>query len=359
MSSTYTIAGVMSGTSLDGLDIALCKFEDLSGRWAFEITAAHTFRYNDEWTQRLSNAIYGSAEDMAQLHVDFGNYIGECVKGYCLLQDIKPDYISSHGHTVFHQPANKLTLQVGSGAVIAAVTGIDTICDFRSTDVALGGQGAPLVPIGDQFLFGGHRFCLNLGGFANISYESGDKRIAFDICPVNMPLNYLASLAGLPFDEGGEMAMNGNVIEKLLQDLNNLPFYSQAPPKSLGREWYEKQMLPLIDNDQYTVADRLRTVAQHIGEQIANALSLSPGTTMLTTGGGAYNNLLVEIIEQQVSRHGIHVVIPDNEIIEFKEALIFAFLGLLRVKNQSNALSSVTGAKVDSVGGAIYLGKTI
>ncbi|MDQ3051515.1 MAG: anhydro-N-acetylmuramic acid kinase [Bacteroidota bacterium] len=354
MALPITVAGVMSGTSLDGLDIAVCRFEALSGRWAFDVLATKTIPYTEEWRNRLSMAFTATGHELAHLHADFGNYIGTCVKQFCEEQSLRPDYVSSHGHTIFHQPDKGLTLQIGCGAHIASVTGFDTVCDFRTTDVAMGGQGAPLVPVGDQILFGGHRFCLNLGGIANISFDKNEQRVAYDICPANMVLNYLAQQAGRSFDKDGELSGEGTIIPELLDQLNALSFYRKSPPKSLGREWFETEFLPAIENDSYSIPDRLRTVIEHIGIQVANALFLSPGTTMLTTGGGAYHNLLIEVIEEQISRHGIHVVVPDATIVEFKEAIIFAFLGVLRVNNLANALASVTGAKKDSIGGAIY-----
>ena len=356
MALPITIAGVMSGTSMDGLDIAICRFEELSGRWNFEVLAAVTQPYPDAWKNRLSEAFHSTGMELAALHADFGKYTAENINRFCKETGIKPDYVSAHGHTIFHQPDKGFTFQAGSGAVIAALTGIETISDFRTTDVALGGQGAPLVPIGDLHLFGGHRFCLNLGGIANVSFDQNEQRVAFDICPANMVLNYLAQQSGKSFDKDGEIALTGKIVPDLLKQLNSLSFYKKSPPKSLGREWFENEFLPAIENERYSIADRLRTVTEHIGIQIAEALFHSPGTTMLCTGGGAYNNLLIEVIEEQVSRHGIHVVVPDDTIVEFKEAIIFAFLGLLRVNNKINTLASVTGAKADSVSGAIFKG---
>jgi len=354
MALPITIAGVMSGTSLDGLDIAVCRFEELSGRWNFEVLSAVTIPYPEAWKIRLSEAYHASGMELAALHTDFGNYVGTCVDQFLKEIDIIPDYVSSHGHTIFHQPDNGFTFQAGNGANIATKTGIDTICDFRTTDVALGGQGAPLVPVGDAHLFGGHRFCLNIGGIANVSFDQNEQRVAFDICPANMVLNYLAQQEGKSYDKDGEIAASGKIIPELLNQLNSFSFYKKSPPKSLGREWFENEFLPAIENERYSIADRLRTVTEHIGTQIANSLFLSPGTTMLCTGGGAYNNLLVEVIEEQVSRHGIHVVVPDATIVEFKEAIIFAFLGLLRIHDLPNALASVTGATANAVSGAIY-----
>ncbi len=355
MALPILIAGVMSGTSMDGLDIAVCRFEQHPSRWSFELLGATTIAYSEKWQNRLSDAYNATGVELASLHADFGTFIGENVKEFCSGKNLTPDYISSHGHTVFHQPDKGFTLQLGSGANIAAASGINTICDFRTTDVAFGGQGAPLVPVGDAHLFGGHRFCLNLGGIANISFDSNEERLAFDICPANMVLNYLAQQVGKSYDKDGAMANEGNIVPALLDRLNALTFYKKSPPRSLGREWFETEFLPAIEDERYSIADRLRTVTEHIGIQVANALFHAPGTTMLTTGGGAYNNLLVEVIEEQVSRHGIHVVVPDNDIVEFKEAIIFGFLGALRINNISNALASVTGATKNSVGGALYL----
>jgi anhydro-N-acetylmuramic acid kinase len=211
MSAKYTVAGIMSGTSLDGLDIAICNFEDLSGRWGFEILAATTLPYTENWQKKLSGAFNISGSSLVHLHAEYGRFIGESVLQFCRSQHIKPQLIASHGHTIFHQPANGFTFQLGCGAQVAAITGIDTVCDFRSTDVALGGQGAPLVPVGDHYLFGGHKFCLNLGGFANISFEENNQRFAFDICPANIALNFLAMKKRKPFDMGGKLALKGFV----------------------------------------------------------------------------------------------------------------------------------------------------
>jgi anhydro-N-acetylmuramic acid kinase len=356
MNSPWTIAGIMSGTSLDGLDIAVCRFEEAGGLWQFEILEAATLPYTDPWRNRLTSAFGEDAWSLAKLHSDYGKYIGECSREFFKAKGIQPQLIASHGHTIFHRPEEGVSFQLGCGAAIAAATGITTVCDFRTLDVALGGQGAPLVPVGDHYLFGGHKFCLNLGGFANISFEKDGKRLAFDICPANTALNYLASRRGLEFDSGGDLAMNGQIIPELLDQMNSLAFYHQQGPKSLGREWFEKAFLPLISNGNYSIEDRLRTTVEHIGMQIGNCLFLAPGTTLFTTGGGAFNHFLIETIEEHISRHGIHVVVPDSNVVQFKEALIFAFLGLLRHLGRTNVFSSVTGAEKDSSSGAVYGG---
>jgi anhydro-N-acetylmuramic acid kinase len=266
----------------------------------------------------------------------------------------RPDFIASHGHTVFHQPGIGLTTQIGNGAVIAARTGIPTVCDFRTKDVALGGQGAPLVPIGDELLFGDFDACLNLGGISNISYRIGNKRVAYDISPCNMALNALANRAGQPYDQDGQLAKEGVIIPELLQKLNNLAYYHQNPPKSLGKEWYDEVFSPVLASflSNHSVADLSRTVVEHIAVQIiANVPKAA--RTMLVTGGGAHHTFLIQQIQHQ--RDTLKVIVPDDLIVDYKEALIFAFLGLLRLEGENNCLRSVTGAKKDCCGGCVYL----
>jgi anhydro-N-acetylmuramic acid kinase len=357
MTLNFTSVGVMSGTSLDGVDMACCSFDYKDETWSYELIKAQTIIYDQHWKNLLSNAFNMSGSDLSKLHASYGKLLGQEIRKFISENNLRTNLISSHGHTVFHNPREGYTLQIGDGSSIAAITGIETVCDLRTTDVAMGGQGAPLVPIGDKFLFGGHKFCLNLGGISNVSYDEDDKRKAFDICPVNMALNHIAARKGQEFDIGGELAMLGSLDNTLLSKLNNLPFYNEKGPKSLGREWFEQNFLPLIDNTSYKAEDILHTLAVHIAMKISEVLPESPGTTMLVTGGGAHNSFLVETIEEHVSRKGIHVVIPDKNIIDYKEAVIFAFLGVLRKNNIPNALSSVTGARRDSVGGCIYSGK--
>jgi anhydro-N-acetylmuramic acid kinase len=355
-SDNQLIAGVMSGTSLDGLDIAFCRFNRNGPGIGFEIEHARTIPYDKTQRTLLETAYNCDGPTLAKLHADFGRYIGEQVVQLGDSLGLTPVLISSHGHTIFHRPELGYTFQLGSGAVIAAVAGTDTVCDFRTTDVALGGQGAPLVPIGDRLLFSGHKFCLNLGGIANISFEQSDEVIAFDICPANMALNLLANEAGLDYDNGGRMAMQGQVHEGLLDALSKLPIYQNKGPVSLGREWFEHEFKPLIFKDDIPMNDRLRTVVEHIAIRISDVLFHSPGTTMLTTGGGAFNDFLIECIDEQITKHGIHVVVPDAEVVSFKEALIFALLGWLRANEEVNTFSSVTGSRNNSSGGCIYLG---
>jgi len=345
--------GIMSGTSLDGVDLAFCEFEKSGESWNFEIKTAETIPYSAEWKQRLTMAPEQSGLDLAFTNNLLGKYFGEITRDFIRKHRLSPDFIASHGHTIFHRPNQSLTLQIGNGAEIAAQTGLTTICDFRSLDVALGGQGAPLVPVGDKLLFSDYRFCLNLGGFANISFDEDGKRLAFDVCPLNTVLNFFANKLNLDFDKDGLVASAGIVDQNLLNALNEIAFYSQKPPKSLGREWLENSFMPVFNNFTLDIPDKMRTVVEHFAFQISEVTKNKPAGKMLITGGGALNRFLVE----RISHHSAHqIIIPDHLIINFKEALIFAFLGVLRLHEIPNCLSSVTGALQNNIGGAVYFG---
>jgi anhydro-N-acetylmuramic acid kinase len=352
MKSFYRVLGLMSGTSLDGLDVAQCTFNLVDNKWQYAVERAKTFSYSPEWKLKLATAENLSGLDFMLLNNEVGKVTGDYINQFLGEEKSGIDFIASHGQTIFHQPNLGLTTQIGSGAIIAATTGIPVVCDFRSLDVALGGQGAPLVPIGDKLLFGEYDYCLNLGGFANISFDtSEEKRIAFDICPVNIIINYLIKDKRMDYDPEGSIGRQGIVSQKLLEELNNLSFYHQSGPKSLGKEWVLNQMLPIIKKYQLATEDSLRTVYEHISIQIGNILNNQNDRTILITGGGAHNQFLIELLHLH---HSVKIIIPEKEIIDFKEALIFAFLGLLRYRNEINSLSSVTGAKQNNVGGVIY-----
>ncbi|NJK97906.1 MAG: anhydro-N-acetylmuramic acid kinase [Bacteroidales bacterium] len=351
---TFNVMGIMSGTSLDGVDIAqCCFFSDKSDYWNFQLEKAYTYSYDTSWKERLIEAERYSGLDLIKLHKEYGTFLGSLVNEFLKNTPSLPEFIASHGHTIFHQPENRLTFQLGDGAYIAAETGITTISDFRNLDVALGGQGAPLVPIGDKFLFGKYSQCLNLGGFANISYDHGNHRIAYDICPVNIVLNYLTSRyfhAG--FDKEGHLGQSGIINKPLLTTLNQLPFYKQYPPKSLGKEWVTENFLPLTENNNIAAKDILRTVYEHIAHQLSSEINAIPGDEVLVTGGGTFNKFLIQLIKENTNKK---LIIPQKDTIDFKEAIIFAFLGVLRMLNKTNCLSTVTGASRDNVGGIIHL----
>ncbi|MFD1552451.1 anhydro-N-acetylmuramic acid kinase [Putridiphycobacter roseus] len=344
------ILGLMSGTSLDGLDLCLVKFEVSDDQYNFSILESETIPYPNLLAENLKKAVDLSSEDLLRLDVELGRYFGEKVLTFQQKFDLEIDYIASHGHTVFHQPENGFTLQIGCGNQLFAQTNIPVIYDFRSQDVALGGQGAPLVPIGDLHLFQQYVACINFGGIANLSFQSESKRLAFDICPVNMAFSYLTNQLNLPYDDGGMIAKSGEVNRALLMQLNELEFYQAAGPKSLGLEWFNANVLPLLQNENISIPDKLRTMVQHIAIQIANVLSELGNGKVLVSGGGVYNVFLMEQIKAEVRQE---IVIPTKEIIEFKEALIFAFLGYLKVHGKVNVLQSVTGASKDSVSGIL------
>ena len=348
---SYLSIGVMSGTSLDGLDLVACRFL-FDGAWKFEIQKAVTIPYSHKWVTRLAGAAKLSGFDLSLLDNQYGKFIGKHVSQFCAGFSEKPDLVSSHGHTVFHQPKNKLTLQIGNGASIAAYSGFQTVCNFRALDVALKGQGAPLVPIGDDFLFSEYEICLNLGGIANVSFRENGLRRAFDICPANMAFNHFIKELGYEYDLDGNFGRSGHIQEELLSLLNALDYYKQKGPKSLGREWFDDEFLPLIYSFQLDKADILRTLYEHVSDQISRELDQYPKGKILITGGGAHNVFLIELISEKTSHK---TIVPSAQIIDFKEAIIFAFLGVLRLRGEDNCLKSFTGAKRNHSGGAIYL----
>lgn len=339
----------MSGTSLDGLDICLTEYGFPQPE--FKIIKAETIPYSVEWQKRLRDSIWLSGEELCKLDTDYGFFLGESVNDFIKRNQIKKvDFIASHGHTVFHNPNERYTLQIGNGFVIFEKTGIKTIYNFRIQDVAFGGQGAPLVPIGDEMLFGKYDACLNIGGFSNISFKRDNKRMAFDICPVNVVLNRLTQLLEKPFDDKGEIAASGKINELLLDKLNQLDYYKSESPKSLGIEWCNKQIFPLFNKSTLKTADLISTFTAHISKQIATVLNQYQIKNVLISGGGAYNSFLIHSIQSITETE---IIIPERNIIEYKESLIFGWMGLLKLKNQINVLSAVTGSKIDHSSGIV------
>lgn len=341
--------GLMSGTSLDGLDICFSKFWRENGKWKFEILNAETISYPEILENQLRNSINLSSQDLLALNADYGFYLGKTVNNFIKKNNLSAiDLIASHGHTVFHQPKRKFTLQIADGRAIKAETGIPVIYDFRSQDVLLGGNGAPLVPIGDELLFSDYDACLNLGGFSNISFKINDQRIAFDIAPVNIVLNRLAKYFNQNYDENGNLARKGNINNELLKKLNNLNFYAESHPKSLGIEWCNEHIFPLFSDTD--TSDTLATFTEHIAQQISDVIRKNRLKKVLFTGGGTYNTFLIEKI---MTKTNAEIVIPEKQIIDYKEALIFAFMGVLRLNNEVNVLSSATGSIHDHSSGII------
>ncbi len=345
-------AGLMSGTSLDGIDVALCLFEEHKGNWYHEILAAKTINYNEFWQKRLGEAHLLSGENLIKLDREYGDFLGGIVKSFISRTKITPHFIASHGHTVFHNPDKGYTFQIGHGANIAACTGIPVVNDFRSMDAALGGQGAPLVPLGDKLLFADYDSCLNLGGFANISFDYKGKRIAFDICPVNIVINELAQKRGCDYDKNGQIGAQGIVDYTLLEKLNAIEYYRKTPPKSLSREWLASEFKSVLNNNKSNIEDQMATIYAHIVHQTTAIIDRHGLVNILVTGGGALNRFLIKLFKSGTKAE---VILPPKLTIKYKEALVFGCLGLLRLKNEINCLSSVTGAKRNSICGAVHM----
>ncbi|MBC6365483.1 anhydro-N-acetylmuramic acid kinase [Algoriphagus sp. AK58] len=351
----YTFIGLMSGTSGDGLDLAYCHFDYQKG-WNFEIILAETIPFPQLLGKKLENSHLLSGLELSLLDVEFGQWMGEKVKEFCQDKQVKPMAVASHGHTVFHQPHKKLSLQIGNGWALHQASGEKVITDFRMLDVQLGGQGAPLVPIGDRLLFPQVDFCINLGGISNISMEKNGQRIAFDTSPFNLLLNHEAKKLGKPYDENGNWAREGEINLPLFEALNALPYYSKQSAKSLGREEMEKDFIPLLENSGLDPKDKLSTLVEHFAFQISKSIrfhSSSAKPSVMITGGGAYNSYFIERLAHYLDHQWVQFE-ASKELIEFKEALIFAFLGVLRWRGDINCLASVTGASRDCCGGTIY-----
>lgn len=338
--------GVMSGTSLDGLDLAFCTF---SGEANFEILEFKSLAYPKEIVNILVKSYTMPKESLVANEEEYSRFTADVINDFINEFNLKPDFIACHGHTIFHKPEKGYTFQMLNGARVRDITGVTTVCDFRTKDIQLGGQGAPLVPIGDKLLFNSYSGCLNLGGFANLSYEKDESRIAFDICPVNIVLNELVAHLGIAYDDEGKLARLGKLDPELLHKLNSLAYYKSTPPKSLGREWVEKNIYPLFRI--YSMEVCLKTFVEHIAQQISNTFSLASAENVLCTGGGVYNLYLIERLKHYSS---CELTLPEKLLIEGKEALIFALLGKLRLEGKTNVLSSVTGAKTDSSSGKVY-----
>ncbi|HEY6976515.1 MAG TPA: anhydro-N-acetylmuramic acid kinase [Chitinophagaceae bacterium] len=370
----YRAIGLMSGSSLDGLDIVYAEFEETGGKWIYDIKAATCVEYNDEWIEKLKAAPQLSAYKYLLLHAAFGKFTAEKVRDFIESNDLhhKVQLITSHGHTVFHSPDLGMTAQLGDGATIAALTGINVVSDLRMMDVVLGGQGAPIVPAGEKLLFKDYTYFLNLGGIANISANI-NTYIAFDVCPANRVLNMLANKEGKVYDDRGEMAKTGSVNNALLSQLNSLDYYRQPYPKSLANDFGVEVVFPLIQLSKISIADALRTYTEHIVEQIVNAignvqhqayakqsLTANPefqtSVQLLVTGGGAFNNFLIDRLKDALKIFNIDVIVPDEKLVKFKEALVMALLGILRWREEDTVINTVTGASRSSIGGSVWIG---
>lgn len=358
----YRAIGLMSGSSLDGLDIAFVELHEERGDWSFEIKAADCFSYNSEWKDRLQQATQLDARSYLLLHAAYGHYLGNEVNRFIEKHQLhyKVGLVASHGHTTFHDPAKKMTGQLGDGAAIAAVTRLPVVSDLRALDVAFGGQGAPIVPVGEKLLFKDFSMFLNLGGIANISFNLPGSYIAFDVCPANRVMNMLAALEGKEYDDEGRMAAAGVVHDELLSKLNELDYYKKPYPKSLSNMFGTEVVYPLISSFNLDPSDALRTYASHIAQQVKSAIIQQPrmeSSSLLVTGGGALNQFLISLMQEELQSIPIKLVVPEENIIQYKEALVMALIGVLRWRQEYNVLSTVTGAERDSIGGAVWIGQ--
>jgi anhydro-N-acetylmuramic acid kinase len=368
----YRAIGLMSGSSLDGLDLVFAEFQANGSKWNYEIIEADCYPYPDKWAQNLSAATSLQALDYQLLHTRYGHYLGEQVNRFMDEKNLhyKVALISSHGHTTFHVPSKQMTAQLGDGAAIAAETKLPVITDLRAMDIAFGGQGAPIVPVGEKLLLGDYDYFLNLGGIANISANKKEEPvtfIAFDVCPANRVLNMLAADAGKTFDAGGELARSGIIHEDLLNELNALDYYKLPHPKSLANNFGTDVIYPLIKNYGYSLPEAMRTYVEHIVLQVKAAIKsiersgedniANEKQKLLATGGGAFNTFLMERLSAQLAAMNVEVIVPDEKLINYKEALVMALMGVLRWRQEYNVLASVTGAKRDSIGGALWIGQ--
>lgn len=354
--ANYSLIGLMSGTSLDGLDLCYVNFTKKEEVWSYIIKQTKAVSYPEQLLSRLKNAVNLSGFELFLLDRELGFFLGKSINSFLEEFKISKDNIhaiASHGHTVFHQPEKGLTVQIGCGASIVRETGIKTINDFRKKDVLHGGQGAPLVPIGDKLLFSGQADAfLNIGGFSNFSVIGEDGSVtAYDICPVNIVINYFTRKLGREYDKNGEIASKTPIDKSLLEKLNALEIYKQQQPPSLSWEWVEKEILSILNDNLVSSETKISTATEHAAFQIASRLNDSKSKSVFITGGGAKNSYLIKRLKYHFKGE---VVIPSQEIIDFKEALIFAFLGALYLENIPNCLPSATGAEKAVVGGVMH-----
>ena len=351
--NNFKVIGLMSGTSLDGLDIACCQFRKNRGRWSFALKNATTVKYSSAWMSKLSTAQHLTGEQLVELDSQYGEFLGKACNDFIRRNKLKVDFIASHGHTIFHQPQKGFTYQLGNGTALHAACGVPVVFDFRSLDVLLGGEGAPLVPVGDKFLFGDYDVCLNLGGIANLSRDVKGKRVAYDICFTNMGLNYLMATIGKEFDKGGAMSSEGEVDQGMLKKLNAVYSGLRKRRPSLGREMFEKSIKPILDDPALELSTKLRTMTVSSASEIALAISSEKRRcNVLCTGGGAFNSFFISQLLDQCGDN-ITLIIPNADVIKFKEAIVFAFLGVLKVRGEVNCLKSVTGASRDCCSGSM------
>ena len=341
----------MSGSSLDGVDLCLISFKK-DQSWDFKVIKYVQLSLSEELRKRLKNSENLNAREIHELDIDYGFWLGNQIKTF-LANDSGVKVIGIHGHTVFHDPKKNLSIQIGNGEVISHVTGLPTVDTFRIKDILHGGQGAPLVPIGDCLLFPDFQAWVNLGGIANITVKKEKGIMAWDIAPCNQVLNFLAGKLGHEYDKNGTIAASGHLLDEWLNELEKPAFFHQTPPKSLDNQWVKQHLITDLPTN---TPDALHTYCFFLSKQIHQAVKRfsSPSTKILFTGGGANNLFLIDQIKKQLSP-SFQVIVPDKIIIDYKEAIIFGFLGLLRFLNQRNVLGEATGSNSDTISGVLHI----
>lgn len=349
--TTYKIIGSMSGTSIDGIDLALIEFS-VANDINYKFLASKTYKYSEDWVQKLRYNPTISAADLFKLDHEYAIYSAEVINKFIQEFDLNREEINCvahHGHTYLHRPDLGYTFQLGCSPILSDLVQLDFITDFRKEDVALGGQGAPLVPIGDLYLFKEYDACINLGGFMNISFQEGNSRTAYDLGSFNYILNHLANKLGLEYDKEGSIARSSKADSSLLEKLTKLDYYQRELPKSIGAEYAEAYIIPLVDQFETTVA--ISTYTKHAALIVAKEVDNHSFKKILLSGGGAHNLYFIDLLQELTTAE---IVVSNQELTDFKEALIFALLALLKREEKINVLSSVTGSNTDHSAGILY-----
>ncbi|XOV92460.1 MAG: anhydro-N-acetylmuramic acid kinase [Bacteroidota bacterium] len=347
----YHVIGIMSGSSLDGVDFCHATLTH-GAEWTFRILSTYTKEIPEDLKDSLRKSDQLSGHDLNLLDITYGEWIGQQLKEF-MPKDTPVDVVGFHGHTVFHEPNQKLSLQLGNGQMISQISGLEIVDDFRTKDLLLGGQGAPLVPKGDLSLFPEYQGWVNLGGIANVTIKKNEKIHAWDIAPCNQVLNFFAQKLGAPFDKGGRLAEKGSLDISWLEKIQGLSYFKLQPPKAMSNQWVVEQ---LLKEEGVDAGNALHSFVEFLSDEIAQSISqfLSKDDRVFFTGGGAHNKYLMSKISEKLTRNGIQIVIPSSEIIDHKEALIFGFLGILRKLNLPNTLGIATGASHDTIAGVLH-----
>lgn len=350
--------GLMSGTSLDGIDAIVCEFSP-----TIQSIATHHHPFDPSLKQdlqRLSLPGDDAIDVLGKAQTELGHVLADAVlalldKANLSATDIRA--IGSHGHTIRHRPGghHPFTIQIGDPNIIAARTGIATIADFRRADMALGGQGAPLAPAFHRAFFPLPATVLNLGGIANISIVGTETEVGFDTGPANTLLDaWCKQHRGLDYDDQGSWARSGQVCERLLQSLLADPYFKQAPPKSTGKEYFHLDWLAQQLSSQ-SAEDVQASLLELTAKTIADAFSAQQITgEIIVCGGGAHNVYLLERLQAHLPACTLSMSDDFGIGVDWVEAAGFAWLAQQRVLNQAIQLQTVTGASAPVRLGAIY-----